>query len=93
MLNLNSFTCNKVKILYNHLLNSVIYRYTGREQRLRWPGEYQELSGEPSADKEDADQVRRCSKPLQAAGALHRVGRTDLRGVLCTGMGRLKEKY
>lgn len=70
-----------------------MHRDTGREQRLRRPGEYQELSGEPSADKEDADQVRRCSEPLQAAGALHRVGWTDLRGVLCTGVRRLKDKY
>lgn len=58
-----------------------------REQRLRRSGQHQELSGEPPADKEDVDQVCRCGESLQAAGALHRVGRTDLGGVLCTGVG------
>lgn len=49
-----------------------------REQRLRRSGQHQELSGEPSADKEDAHQVRGRGEPLQATRALHRVGRTDL---------------
>lgn len=56
------------------------------EQRLRQSGQHQEFPREPSADKKDVDQVCRCSEPLQAAGALHRVGWTDLRGVLCTGV-------
>lgn len=56
------------------------------EQRLRQSGQHQELPREPSADKKDVDQVCRCSEPVQAAGALHRVGWTDLRGVLCTGV-------
>lgn len=58
-----------------------------REQRLWRSGQHQELSREPAADKEDVDQVCRCGEPLQTAGALHRVGRTDLWGVLCTGEG------
>lgn len=58
---------------------------TESEQRPWWSGQHQELSREPPPDKENADQVCGCVEPLQATGALHRVGRPHLWGVFCAG--------
>lgn len=54
------------------------------QQRL-WR-QHPELSGEPAAHQADADQMCRRGEPLPAAGALHRVGREDLGGVLRPGL-------
>lgn len=47
-----------------------------------------DVAWEPHPRQADADQVRWHFQPLQATGALHRVGWTHLRGVFCTGTVR-----
>lgn len=76
--------CQLLSVRVQMVMRSLVSP-TEHEQRLRQSGQHQELSGEPSADKEDVDQVCRCGEPLQAAGALHRVGRPHLRGILRSG--------